>query len=123
MLKMNDGKYFMFQGSVYDVLMWFGWDFNCNRIYFNFLIKIFLFVKMEKCYVVIEKKLVSCIFQIGYFVLYIIYKIFCSCQVQIIVFKYIFKNIEIVLCVKIFMVYECVILGVDRLYLLFLFFG
>lgn len=117
MLKMNDGKYFMFQGSVYDVLMWFGWDFNCNRIYFNFLIKIFLFVKMEKCYVVIEKNLVSCIFQIGYFVLYIIYKIFCSCQVQIIVFKYIFKNIEIVLCVKIFMVYECVILGVDRLYL------
>lgn len=54
---MNDGKYFMFQGSVYDVLMWFGWDFNCNRIYFNFLIKIFLFVKMEKCYVVIEKKI------------------------------------------------------------------
>lgn len=71
MLKMNDGKYFMFQGSVYDVLMWFGWDFNCNRIYFNFLIKIFLFVKMEKCYVVIEKKLVSFV----YFRLGILYRI------------------------------------------------
>lgn len=53
---MNDGKHSMFQGSVHDAPMRFGWDFNCNRIYFNFLIKIFLFVKMEKCHAATEKK-------------------------------------------------------------------
>lgn len=57
MLKMNDGKHSMFQGSVHDAPMRFGRDFNCNRIYFNFLIKIFLFVKMEKCHAATEKKI------------------------------------------------------------------
>lgn len=36
---MNDGKHSMFQGSVHDAPMRFGWDFNCNRIYFNYLLK------------------------------------------------------------------------------------
>lgn len=63
---MNDGKHSMFQGSVHDAPMRFGWDFNCNRIYFNFLIKIFLFVKMEKCHAATEKKSASCTPQIGH---------------------------------------------------------
>lgn len=100
---MNDGKHSMFQGSVHDAPMRFGWDFSCNRIYFNFLIKIFLFVKMEKCHAATEKKSASCTPQIGHLASYITYKTFCSCQVQ-----------TTAPCAKIFMVHECVILGVDR---------
>lgn len=111
---MNDGKHSMFQGSVHDAPMRFGWDFNCNRIYFNFLIKIFLFVKMEKCHAATEKKSASCTPQIGHLASYITYKTFCSCQVQTTVPKHILKNTETAPCAKIFMVHECVILGVDR---------
>lgn len=56
---MNDGKHSMFQGSVHGASMRFGWDFNCNRIYFNFSNQDFLVVKMEKCHAATEKKKIS----------------------------------------------------------------
>lgn len=61
-----------------------------------------------------KKKSASCTPQIGHLASYITYKTFCSCQVQTTVPKHIFKNTETAPCAKIFMVHECVILGVDR---------
>lgn len=69
---------------------------------------------MEKCHAATEKKSASCTPQIGHLASYITYKTFCSCQVQTTVPKHIFKNTETAPCAKIFMVHECVILGVDR---------
>lgn len=102
---MNDGKHSMFQGSVHDAPMRFGGTLIVTEL--NFLIKIFLFVKMEKCHAAIEKKSASCTPQIGHLASYITYKTFCSCQVQTTVPKHIFKNTETAPCAKIFMVHEC----------------
>lgn len=56
MLKMNDGMHFMFQGRVHGASMRFGWDLNCNRIYFNFSNQDFFYLLKWKSAMQLQKK-------------------------------------------------------------------